>query len=354
MARLSLTLQAQRELLNSIKHELGLRQGHLADLCGVHPRTFSDWIRGEYRMQYESFQQLVQRTNVSIQHPIGSIPDFSHVRMAARLGGLSRNHTHGNPGTPEGRRRGGLVSMARRREAVKNGTPIDRFQFAKPIQRPEHSSRLAEFIGMMLGDGCLNSAFQAALYFNTDTDAQYADCMEALATTLFGVAPRRHSASARGGELLFSSKRLVDYLIQLGFNRGDKVRKQAGVPSWIVENSEYCRSCLRGLMDTDGSVYSYQHTVYGRSYTHAALCFTNRSYPLLDFVEETLRVNGYHPTRTGFRVYLHRRVELERYFSDVGTHNPKHAQRYQTHVEGCGTTVGEVSEMAERAALEKR
>lgn len=306
-------------------------------------------------MRYESLQRLFDRAHLTIGRDIRQIPEFSHVRAAAHLGALRRNRMHGNPGTPVGRRLGGLMSVAKRRAAEQRGVPPpDGFVLAKSIKYPQRSPVLAEFIGMMLGDGCLNSAFQAALYFNTETDRLYADFMEGLADTLFGVMPRRQIASAQGGELLFSSKRLVDYLIQLGFIRGDKVRKQAGVPAWITENPEYCRSCLRGLMDTDGSVYSYQHIVYGRSYTHAALCFTNRSYPLLEFVEATLKVNGYHPTRTGFRVYLHRRVELERYFSDVGTHNPKHAQRYQTYAEGCSTTVGEVSELVERAALEKR
>jgi len=123
---------------------------------------------------------------------------------------------HGNPGTPAGRRLGGLMSVAKRRAAEQRGVPPpDGFRLAKPIQSPQRSPVLAEFIGMMLGDGCLNSAFQAALYFNTETDGQYADVMEELAGMLFGVVPRRQIASARGGQLLFSSKRLVDDLIQL-------------------------------------------------------------------------------------------------------------------------------------------
>lgn len=354
MARIALSHHEQIAFLKAVQQELMATQAYLANLCDVHRRTFSDWMRGKYRMRYESLQQLLSRAHLTIGREISSIPEFSHVRAAARLGALRRNRLRGNPGTPEGRRRGGLASMAKRLTAMRAGTLPDRFVFAKPIHHPAHSPLLAEFMGMMLGDGCLNSAFQAALYFNTETDRLYADFMEGLANTLFGVMPRRHIASARGGELLFSSKRLVDYLIQLGFMRGDKVRKQAGVPSWIVENPEYCRRCLRGLMDTDGSVYSYQHIVYGRSYTHAALCLTNRSYPLLDFVEATLKVNAYHPTRTGFRVYLHRRVELERYFSDVGTHNPKHAQRYQTYAQHGGTTVGRGTQVVDGAVLEKR
>ena len=284
-------------------------------------------------MRYEAFQHLVRQGHLTVGRDVGPLPDFTHVRVAARLGGLRRSRLHGNPGTPEGRRLGGLRSVAKRQAAAAQGLPSDGFQLAKVIQQPEPSPLLAEFFGMLLGDGCILNPFQVGLYFNTETDAGYADVMEEAARSLFGVTPRRLTAAdSRGGALIFSSKVFVDYLLRCGFTSGDKVTRQAGVPSWIVENQEYARRCMRGLMDTDGSVYAYGHHVAGRSYTHHALCFTNRSFPLLDFVDISLRANGYRPTRTGFRVYLYRRAEVHRYFADIGTQNPKHAQRYHSYV----------------------
>ena len=306
-------------------------------------------------MKYESLQQLIQRAELSVGREIGQIPEFSHVRAAARLGGKRKYQLYGNPGTPDGRRRGGLISVMRRQAAVRNGALSDGFQLAKPILQPSFSPELAEFLGMMLGDGCLCSAFQSALYFNTETDGPYADFMGRLVQQLFGVVPRRcMKPGTREGTLLFSSRRLVDYLIQIGFGRGDKVRNQAGVPFWIVENRDYRRHCLRGLMDTDGSVYRYHHRVYGRTYAHVALGFTNRSHPLLRFVEETLALNGYHPVTTGFRVYLYRWTELERYFSDIGTHNSKHLERYRTYLQDRERHRRGGSSPVEGAALEKR
>ena len=141
--------------------------------------------------------------------------------------------------------------------------------------------------------------------------------------------------------------------MQLGFARGDKVTNQAGVPAWILAQREYRRSCLRGLMDTDGSVYAYEHTVYGRRYRHMALCFTNRSHPLLRFVEETLRLDGYRPTAAPFRIYLHRKVEVAKYFSEVSSHNSKHLQRYQAFSNN-GTVSRRGTQVVDGAALEKR
>ena len=306
-------------------------------------------------MRYESLQRLAEQTKLPLHRGVGQIPEFSHVKEAAHLGALRRNQLCGNPGTPEGRRLGGLRSMERRWAAARPGLPMDRFVFAKVIKYPTYSPQLAEFIGMMLGDGCLCSAYQAAFYFNTETDAQYAKFMEKMAYTLFQITPTWDtSCGGLGGALIFSSKLLVDYLIALGFGRGDKVKTQAGVPAWILEDRIYRENCLRGLMDTDGSVYQYRHRVYGKHYVHTAICFTNRSHPLLRFVEETLRTSSHSPTTATFRVYLYRRGDVERYFSHIGSHNAKHLTRYSSYsVISNGFRRGGSSPV-EGAALEKR
>ncbi|GEM_PF-205445 len=352
MARAALTASEQMTVLKAVQQQLAINQGQLAARCRVHPRTFSDWMRGRVRMRYDILEALIQDSGITVA-PIGQLPEFGHVRAAARLGALRRNTLYGNPGTPDGRRRGGVAAMMRMRAAQMPGMEHG-FVFAKRIREPAPSSELAEFIGMMLGDGCLCSAFQAALYFNTETDRPYADYMDALAVSLFGIKPHHATiAGTRAGALVFSSKRLVDYLLSLGLKRGDKVTHQAGVPAWITANVGYRRSCLRGLMDTDGSVYAYQHLVAGKRYGHVAWCFTNRSLPLLHFARDTLRLNGYRPTTSQFRVYLHRRSDIARYFSDIDTHNLKHRQRYTLFSRTLEAS-GRGTQVVDGAALEKR
>ena len=306
-------------------------------------------------MPYEAFSHLIERTGLKIGREVGQIPEFSHVKAAAHLGALRRNRLYGNPGTPEGRRLGGLTSIARQHTLAPSVPATNRFVLPKSIAEPGLSSALAEFMGMMLGDGCLNNAYQLALYFNAETDSAYADFLETCARKLFGLTPRRwRDPDGRGGALIFSSKRLVDYLLRLGFARGDKVVTQARVPNWVLADPEYRRSCLRGLMDTDGSIYDYQHRVYGRQYSHAALCFTNRSLPLLTFVAETLRLNGYRPVTSGFRIYLYRRNELIRYFSDIGTHNEKHRRRYERCMNSGIEASGRGTQVVDGAGPENR
>ena len=253
---------------------------------------------------------------------------------AGRLGALQRYALYGNPGTEEGRRLGGMTSTLKRQQAGEKEGPVDRFIVAKRIREPAFSSELAEFIGVMLGDGCISSPFQAAIYFNARTDLEYADFLEKNIEQLFGVLSRRVIKEGTGeGCLIISSKRLVSSLLRFGMSRGDKVTVQAAVPIWILRRVDYRRACLRGLMDTDGSIYKYAHVVSGRQYIHTALCFTNRSLPLLHFVRDILVEEGYHPVSAQFQVYLHQQSEVQRYMGEIGTHNPKFLRRYSDFLE---------------------
>ena len=83
MARVSLPLKEQVSFLHGAQRELLMTQRQMAGLCQIHPRTFCDWMKGRYRMRYESLQQFLQRTQLSLGRDIGQIPEFSHVRAAA-------------------------------------------------------------------------------------------------------------------------------------------------------------------------------------------------------------------------------------------------------------------------------
>ena len=344
MSRIDCLDGTQRLLIEkALQHCSGIEQ--LAHICDVHPRTVRDWRREKHRMSYEALQRVSRHLGLPIPVTLRVLPEFWHIRKAGSLGGQRRFQLYGGVlGSFEGRRKGGLATCAKFKANPALARAVG-FQQRKVIIQPQRSPLLAEFIGILLGDGCLCSRFQVSIAFNTETDRAYGFYLQSLFRTLFDLsATIQYRPPSRGGNVVASSRTLVEYLQKLGLVNGNKVLHQVDVPEWIWTGSDYQQACLRGLMDTDGSVYSYQHTVYGRPYTHTALCFTNRSYPLLDFVEGTLKVNGYRPTRTGFRVYLYRRIEIGRYFSDIGTHNSKHATRYQVYAEGGGMTLGEVAE----------
>jgi len=81
-------------------------------------------------------------------------------------------------------------------------------------------------------------------------------------------------------------------------------------------------SCVRGLFDTDGCVFSH----YGR----AQMAFSSRCNSLLQDFRDSLLALGLTPSRISDKnVYLCREERSELYVEQIGFGNPKHYQRYQ-------------------------
>ena len=305
----------------------------LAEVCGVHPRTMKDWWREKHRMPYDCLERISQATGLIPPRPLRLVSDFWHIPAAARLGGKRRAQLYGPPGTLESRRKGGRISCERFQANPGLAQALG-FQVRKLITRPKKSALLAEFIGIMLGDGCLSGPFQVGIAFNSETDRAYGEYLQRLFRRLFRIsATIQQRSKTHGWTVVASSRALVEHLQVLGLVKGNKVANQVDVPDWIWTKRGYQRACLRGLIDTDGSVYRYAHRVYGHSYHHVGLCFTNHSRPLLLSVKRLLENCGFHPRAAGHHVYLNRQQEIRRYFLLIGSRNLKHEERFRKYFE---------------------
>ncbi len=113
------------------------------------------------------------------------MPEYWSARKYCRLGAQKRYEIHGELGTFEGRRKGGIRAQRLFREnpqlAKECGVNI-----RKQIVRPAFSKSLAEFIGIMLGDGGM-SDYQITVTVNRETDKDYAVYIRALIKRLFSV-----------------------------------------------------------------------------------------------------------------------------------------------------------------------
>ncbi len=289
-------------------------------------------------MPYDCLKRISKEAGLIPPGQLRLVPDFWHIPAAARLGGQRRAQLYGPPGTLESRRKGGRISCERFRANPSLAKALG-FKVRKAITYPRKSALLAEFIGIMLGDGCLSSQFQVGIAFNSETDRAYGGYLQRLFQKLFGIsATIQQRCETHGWTVVASSRALVEHLQVLGLVQGNKVANQVDAPQWIWTRPIYQQACLRGLMDTDGSVYRYAHRVYGYRYHHVGLCFTNHSRPLLLSAERLLKNCGFRPRAGGYHVSLNRQEEIRRYFRLVGSRNPKHVERFQKYFEGTGNT----------------
>ena len=185
---------------------------------------------------------------------------------------------------------------------------------------PDFSDKLAEFTGIMLGDGHISSG-QIWISLNSITDKKYSLYVKKLLKSLFGVNPgicRRKNQQAV--DLFLSSVDLIDYLKGKGLSVTNKVKYQVNIPSWIFNKDSYKKSFLRGFFDTDGSIYLLRFGVQ--------MGFSNRSYPLLISTRKILIDLRYHPSNiSSNKVYLTKKSDLYRYAKEIKFGNPHYAER---------------------------
>jgi len=245
----------------------------------------------------------------------------------SRLGGLRRIQLYGNPGTSEGRIRGGrkTVSLFHKDPllAKRKG-----FIIRKEIRYPSKCAELAELIGVILGDGGLAGNHQLTISFNINTDKEYSIFLGKILRKLFLVDYCIHRRKGcNGADIVVNSSNLIDFLLKRGLVAGNKVKNQVDIPGWIYEKLEYQKACVRGLIDTDGSFYSHKYNSNGEEYNYLKLCFVNCSKPLLNSVFKILKRLNFNAYLHGNQIFIHSREGIKKYFEGIGSHNPKHTNK---------------------------
>jgi len=281
-------------------------------------------------MKYEALLELHKISNVPIPETMKILPEYWSTKKAGRSGAIRRNGLYGNPGTQEGRSRGGLATVRKFREDPEFAKELG-FKLRTPMKMASFSVGLAEFIGIMLGDGFIKSnKTQLGIALNSETDHSYALFIQSLIEKLFNL----NSSMLSNGKdkcitVLVSSRNLTEFMIDKGLKPGNKVLNQSDVPSWVNLKKQYKIACLRGLMDTDGSFYSYSHCVNGNTYKNYALDFTNHSLPLIHAVNNILNDIGCFPRFAKFKVVLNKKRDIKRYIDIVGTSNPSRKRKFK-------------------------
>lgn len=202
----------------------------------------------------------------------------------------------------------------------------------KPVALPVQSEKLAEFIGIMMGDGGINNPWQANISVNTVADAEYLLYLQQLVQDLFGIAPSLFESRKRQvTRVLISSVTVVDFLVRLGLPRGDKLRAGLSIPGWILENRSYRIACIRGLVDTDGCLFIHKHTVAGKEYKNIGFCFCSHSPKLISEFRAIFEEFGIipHSSNQGRSIYLYKASAVARYIDIFGTSNERIASVYR-------------------------
>lgn len=323
----------QKKFLEDTLDTLDIKLSGLAKISNVCDRTLRDWKREKYNIGLSSLESICEKMKINLPKDVKILPEYWSVEKASKLGGRRHVELYGSPGTPESRRKGGLITQKKFRSDPRIAKSIG-FIIRKKIKHPRKSSPLAEFIGIMLGDGAIRNDYQISISFNPKKDLKYANYIKGLITKLFSISSTIMFRKKYGsGDVVVSSRNLVEFLQKMGIKKGNKVANQVDVPSWIFENKKYQIGCLRGLFDTDGCIYQHSYTVGGKKYRYIKMCFRNYSFPILRSLQKILNSLGFRSRvdRKQKSVYLHSSFEVRKYFKTAGTSNPRYYHRYNKY-----------------------
>lgn len=241
-----------QKVRRKLKEERGLTINEISDRVGS---DFKNYLYKSFNMSKETFDELQNLSNSEINH------EFVDHR---------------------------------------NGVSYD-----KRILNLQKSKDLAEFFGMMLGDGHIEdyhsfrdnrhiTNYRVDMSFH-ENDTDIIDRAEELFLETIGKEPSFHSnPKNKGAKLMVYSKDLIEKLEELGLESGNKTDNQVSVPKWIKKNTAFQKRCLKGLVDTDG-------TIYERVPNDTIIQFKNASRPLIEDFDEMCENLGIRCSKGGYR-----------------------------------------------------
>lgn len=318
----------QAEFLLQSKKCLGYTWEEVAQICQTSTRNLSGWRCESTSMTLSALEAICRKREIGLPDSIVVKDAYWFAKKGASVGGKAVMEKYGKVGGDETYRKKKWQEWWEK-EGKLNPSKITK---PLPFKKPQFSEELAEFVGIMLGDGGM-SKYQFTVTLNTVTDREYSQFVQKLIRDLFGVSlgvclNKKFLAE----RIMVSRTDLVTYLVDIvGLKRGNKVKQQVDIPLWVRENRRYSVACLRGLIDTDGCIILHRYRSKGKRYCYKKVGFTSRSYPLLQSVSCILLILGikHRIMKNKWDIRIEAQSEVKKYFQVVGTHNPKHLKRYK-------------------------
>ncbi|MBS3155010.1 hypothetical protein J4404_00755 [Candidatus Woesearchaeota archaeon] len=188
---------------------------------------------------------------------------------------------------------------------------LGKYANSMPVKPIRKNKELAEFIGIILGDG---SIYKNTLNITFDKrNTSYIEYVNNLFEEIFNLKfKKRINPKKNEAHLYYYNKNLIERLVKLGLKRGDKIKSQVGIPSWIKNSKLYSKRCIKGLIDTDGCIY------FCKREKHIYIKFTNFNQQLLNDFKEVTKNLGYSFAKANNKnACLYRKNEVVRFINNI-------------------------------------
>lgn len=316
----------QRKFFQLIGNQVSGNKENIAKISGVGVRQISDWRNAKSTLSLFAFEKLILAYKIPRPRSIRIIDQYAYTSSAGKKGYNVTFKKYGGFPIDEVNRKIKWQKWWKTIGINKDQKILQR----KTVHFPKRSSEFAELCGILIGDGGLTKR-QMTITLNRETDSEYLVFVVRLLQKLFKLKPRVYLIkNSKAKNICIARTDLIDFLNKQGIVTGNKIRQHLSIPEWIMKSNKYLIRCIRGMVDTDGSVVIETHRINGKKYIYRRLNFSSASPRLIDQVHQTLKKMGFNSKirSKGRAVQLENFGEICEYFKRIGTSNPKHLRRF--------------------------
>ncbi|MAG61089.1 hypothetical protein CL619_04840 [archaeon] len=204
----------------------------------------------------------------------------------------------------------------------------------------KYSIQLAEETGIHIGDGslgCYKSVGKVqwlyGIHLHAIEDKKYSEFVKRLVFKLYNLSPYE-KIQGKCVSLIYTRKELVKFKQSLGLPLGKK--RNIVIPSWVFSKHSFLKSCVRGIVDTDGGIRfrkPFRSNIHKYPEIKISTISEELAIQLHDvFIDFGLSPNiGFEFKSENSKVYyvnLNGVSNVEKYISIFGFSNPKHQNKY--------------------------
>ncbi len=304
----------QKEFMRVVCKNLSLKEFIQKHQLKIKYTTFRDYNSGKRSLPINLFQIFCKIANVNQNN--------LNIKIKAQ-----------NWGAVKGGKRGIKTLFAKYKDSLdvwraKGGkeSGYHKQKLKKIILPSKNDERLSELVGAYLGDGTFTNYF-IRICGDKRYDIPYFQYLSNITSNMLGINPTIRAVKSKN-QLYFEiySKSFCDFFKKLGIKTGDKMTNNTKIPKEFLKNTKLTRACIRGLIDTDGSV-----SKDGNSFS---IRFTSHDKALLKQMTNITKSLDLFTFKTGQEIGTRNKSKVLNYFSKVGSSNLRHIVRFCEFTKG--------------------
>ncbi|MBI2135840.1 hypothetical protein HYU06_02100 [Candidatus Woesearchaeota archaeon] len=200
--------------------------------------------------------------------------------------------------------------------------------------------KLAEMIGILLGDGSLSlkennpkSINRLQITLNSRDDLEYISYVKTLLHELLGIQPHlKFRKNENAADLRIYRKEIINFLIKnIGLKLSPKWER-AVIPAKFLENN-LDTYVIRGYFDTDGSLVTTNNngTIYPR--LEMKVCPSPMQNQFIQILKKyNFKFGVYNIGKGKVRIQLNGKEQLKKWLCIIGSSNQKHLDKVKRFI----------------------